>query len=181
MAPPTIPVEQRFAQKYEVDPKTGCWLWTAARMHNGYAQFRWSAAKNGYGHRFAYEHFVGPVPEKHQLHHICEVRHCVNPEHLVAVLPKKHQLELSPASPAYQNARKTHCKRGHPLSGENLHVYNGHRRCQTCYRAWKETHRDLLREYGRAYYSKHRKRLAARRLELYHEQKGAERTPPPSV
>ena len=35
-------------------------------------------------------------------------------------------------SPPAANARKTHCKRGHPLSGENLLIQAEQRKCRTC-------------------------------------------------
>jgi len=36
-------------------------------------------------------------------------------------------------------AVKTHCLRGHPLSGENLYVdpKYGHRKCRECRRRWQ--------------------------------------------
>ena len=37
------------------------------------------------------------------------------------------------------NARKTHCKRGHPLSGENLAIgTNGSRQCRACAKIRRE-------------------------------------------
>ena len=30
--------------------------------------------------------------------------------------------------------QQTHCKRGHPLSGDNLHIYGNQRRCKACAR-----------------------------------------------
>jgi len=36
----------------------------------------------------------------------------------------------------FHNQKKTHCKHGHPLSGENLYMQNGkYRVCLTCRRA----------------------------------------------
>jgi len=37
-------------------------------------------------------------------------------------------------------AAKTHCKRGHPLSGENLYRYRGERQCKTCRRMHARRH-----------------------------------------
>jgi hypothetical protein len=165
-----VPPEQRFAKKYRVDTKTGCWVWTTALMANGYAQFRWSKSKNGYGHRFAYEHFVGPIPEERVLHHTCGNKACVNPDHLQVVTQREHVLELTKGEAA-KNALKTHCKRGHPLSGDNLAVYRGHRRCLTCEEIWRDEHREEQREYNRRYYQEHRDVLAPRRLKNYYEHK----------
>ena len=145
MAPPTIPIEQRFHTKYRIDPESGCWIWTASLRANGYAQFRYSRAKNGYGHRFAYEHFVGPITEGSELDHLCNNKACVNPAHLQAV---SHVVNIERRGPPRSaNAAKTHCKRGHPLSGANLYVFpNGSRSCRIC-----------RRDYAREYYHRVRK------------------------
>jgi hypothetical protein len=38
----------------------------------------------------------------------------------------------------HHNTRKTHCRKGHPLSGDNLVIHNdGRRRCRICIRAKK--------------------------------------------
>lgn len=62
-----------------------CWLWTASVNQNtGYGQF---ARRRGHpvdAHRFSYELAHGSIPEKHDVHHACHVRHCVNPAHLEA-------------------------------------------------------------------------------------------------
>jgi hypothetical protein len=64
------------------------------------------------------------------------VRRCVNfIEHLEAVT----HAENTRRSPTPQ---KTHCKHGHPLSGENLHVQsNGERECLACRRLRSEAKR----------------------------------------
>lgn len=37
------------------------------------------------------------------------------------------------------NAEKTHCKRGHPLSGDNLYITaSGKRQCKDCARRWQK-------------------------------------------
>lgn len=62
-----------------------CWVWTAGvNAVTGYARF---AVKHGEmmdGHRFSYLLAHGSIPVKHDVHHLCFVRSCVNPAHLVA-------------------------------------------------------------------------------------------------
>lgn len=41
----------------------------------------------------------------------------------------------------HAQARKTHCKRGHILAGDNLREYNGRRHCKTCAREWQRNQR----------------------------------------
>lgn len=147
-----IPLDQRFAAKYKINEVSGCWNWTAGFMPNGYPQLRYSKEKNGYGHRFSYEHHVGPIPKGKQLHHKCENKACVNPEHLELVTPRTHLVERHPDSQASFNARKTHCKRGHPLSGENLVITSqGRRSCRACRDLWREEHRDEIASYQTEY------------------------------
>ena len=71
-----------------------------------------------FAHRIGYEQLVGPIPKGLELDHLCRVRHCVNPDHLEPVTHKENTLRGS--CPAAVNARKTHCKRGHPLTDDNI-------------------------------------------------------------
>lgn len=50
----------------------------------------------------------------------------------------KCRREYSPPEPGVSNAKKTHCRYGHPLSGENLGTYTDilgstHRYCKKCH------------------------------------------------
>lgn len=133
----TRPTEaDRFWAK--VDKTDGCWLWIGTIAPNGYGQFR--LASRGplvYAHRYAYEVCVGPIPDGLELDHVrergCEHTNCVNPAHLEPVTGRENNRRSDSVSAT--NARKTHCKRGHPLSGANLYVRpNGYRKCRACAR-----------------------------------------------
>lgn len=51
-----------------------------------------------------------------------------------------------PVNPDHRNSRKTHCKRGHTYSGENLWVDGrGDRYCRECIRIRKSTNRDATK------------------------------------
>lgn len=77
--------------KVDADPD-GCWLWTGALMTAGYGQFRsgGQGSKVVKAHRWLYEQTVGPIPDGHVLHHLCEVKACVRPDHLEPVLLADH-------------------------------------------------------------------------------------------
>lgn len=140
--------EDRFWAK--VTKTTGCWEWAAAKDHDGYGRF-WCGGKMGPAHRFAYELLVGPVPEGLELDHLCRNPGCVNPVHLEAVT---HRVNiLRGGGPLAQQARQTHCKRGHEMAGENLYEERGHRHCLACDR---DRQRSPERRAQRAAYDKAR-------------------------
>lgn len=103
-----------------------CIVWTAQIGRGGYGVFR-VRDKCKRAHRAWYEHLFGKVPSGYELDHVCRVRHCVNPNHL-RVVTHKENMEVSKA------ATKTHCVKGHPLSGDNLRIEKstGFRKCKTC-------------------------------------------------
>lgn len=124
----------RFHQKYEVTP-TGCWLWTGglfAGDGGGYGQF-YVDGRNWHAHRWAYTVLVRPLDDDETLDHLCRVRPCVNPDHLEPV-PIAVNLLRGVGAPA-RNARKTHCVRGHELTGDNVTRFGPDlrwRRCRAC-------------------------------------------------
>ena len=111
-----------------------CWLWRGYIDPKGYGRFYWNK-REGRAHRFSYETFIGPIPDGLTIDHLCRVRHCVWPDHLEAVSSRINILRGAGISA--RNARKTHCKRGHPLSGGNLYVNSGSRFCRECLRDYK--------------------------------------------
>ena len=122
----------RFLDGISPEPNTGCWLWEKGCYPNGYGQISRNKRKI-LVHRLSYEHFVGPIPEGLQLDHLCRVRCCANPDHLEPVTAQVNQWRGSTF--AADNHRKTHCKCGLPLSGENLYVTpSGARNCMGCRR-----------------------------------------------
>lgn len=130
-------LKSRFLSKVE---KAGsCWNWLGYIEKEGYGAcsvkgVMWKA------HRVSFELFKNEIPEGFQIDHLCRNRKCVNPEHLDAVTPKINVLRSN--APTAVNARRTHCRRGHELRGENLHVTTiGGRRCKACHRVVKKRHR----------------------------------------
>jgi hypothetical protein len=132
--------------------------------------------------RFLYEALIGPIPPGMHLDHMCDttngLRSCVNVyDHLKPVTPRANTLRGR--SPTAIAARKTHCKNGHPLSGDNLQITPSNaggkpaRRCVACRRANK---RQRAREhYQEIYTPEYRARCNARHRARYAAKKAAER------
>lgn len=123
-----IAAEVRFWAK--VRKTSTCWLWLGAIHHTGYGQF-WFEGCAVFAHRWAYEQWVGPIPDGLELDHKCRIRHCVRPAHLEPVT--NHENIRRGRSGQHQSA-KTHCPAEHPYSGDNLYLNptTGKRECRAC-------------------------------------------------
>ena len=131
-------LDERFKSGFSIDCESGCWLWNKSKNIKGYGTI-FAHGRATRVHRFSYESFYGPVPKGLVLDHICRVRNCVNPTHLRLVTNKENI--LAGEGLAAKNARKTHCKHGHSLSGENVYMWHGFRSCRVCHNRVNENYR----------------------------------------
>jgi HNH endonuclease len=147
MAPRRRPDNERF-WKF-VQTSDDCWLWIGSSGRRGYGRFsirEGESFKSVQAHRFAYELLIGPIPEGLVLDHIeCDNPRCVNPGHTIPATSAQNILRGT--SPSALNARKTHCKNGHPFTDSNTYFYNGTRSCIICKRLGN---RMWMREHYRA-------------------------------
>lgn len=130
-------LEARFWSYVEIDvQEDGCWEWTGATV-SGYGVLL-VEDRTVFMPRWAYERFVGPIAEGLEPDHLCRVRACVRPDHLE---PVTHRVNvLRGVSFAAENARKTHCIRGHEFTPENTYPNGRGRGCLAC-KKWRDANR----------------------------------------
>ena len=71
--------------------KMPCWIWDRRYSKWGYGQKREvDGCPTTNAHIVYWERKNGPVPDGHELHHMCEVRACVNPDHVTPLTRQVH-------------------------------------------------------------------------------------------
>jgi hypothetical protein len=164
------PVEDRFWKKIdkngpipEKQPDLGpCWQWTGWCSAGGYGRF-WVHDRSVLVHRWAYSHFISPIPDGWNIDHLCVNPGCVNPRHLDALPTIRENVLRSELSLPAVNARKIHCPKGHPFDEANTAISGGRRYCRTCSRDRQQTpeQREYHRNYQRLWKLRRREARAA--------------------
>lgn len=106
-----------------------CWLWTAGKNSKGYGIFYLSKPSSPQivAHRYSYGQLI---PEGLTIDHLCRNKACVNPSHLEVVTMRVNILRGNGVTA--QEAKTTHCPRGHPYDLLNTYIWQGERHCRTC-------------------------------------------------
>lgn len=129
----------RFIDKI-VPTSWGCWLWTGKPNSEGYGRFTVSTGVVVRAHRWAYEHWIGPIPDGMVLDHVkargCRSTMCVNAAHLESVTQAENVARGRAGQP-YSD--RTHCPQGHEYTEENTYRWRNNRYCRQCQRdRWPE-------------------------------------------
>jgi hypothetical protein len=130
-------IDDRIADKYTPVPFSGCWIWLASTTAQGYGQI-YVKNRMVLVHVYLWEQMHGAKPPGMELDHAaCDTTFCINPDHLRLVSHRDNMLRGSRNVCAI-NARKTHCKMGHELAGDNLILKDRYRYCRACRKAWQQ-------------------------------------------
>lgn len=146
----------RFWPKVRIGTDVDCWDWAASQGTAGYGQIS-IGGRNGRviaAHRVAWILVHQRlVPRGMEVCHSCDNRLCCNPAHLFLGTRADNMRDCA-AKGRYANQKKTHCSKGHPLSGDNVYCRPGRfeRACRECKRvasnASCKKRRAKLREAG---------------------------------
>lgn len=141
----------RFMDKVSIEPNSGCWLWAAGMQSKGYGTF-YLDGRLRTAHRASWMIFRGDIPSGMLVMHVHDDRWCVNPDHLRIGTPSDNSMDMVKKGRQWLQKR-THCPRGHELTGDNLDPYRlgkGHRICRACGRAASNKARNLRRANKKA-------------------------------
>lgn len=137
--------KERFFEKVE-QPANGsaCWIWTASRNSYGYGNFFYDGRVQQ-AHRVSLKLFRNTDAGELLVCHRCDNPRCVNPDHLFLGTHTDNARDKMKKG-RHTGANKTHCKNGHPLSGDNLYVHpTSHARvCRECQR-WNNRAYEMTR------------------------------------
>ncbi len=126
-------IDERVEKWTYKDPNSGCWLWTGFVNKDGYGYLTSTEYPNDCrAHRVLWKHYCGEIPAGLELDHDCRVRCCVNPYHMTPRTHAENAALTVHVKERHVHGRKTHCLRGHPLSGDNIRERDGCRQCRAC-------------------------------------------------
>lgn len=136
---------EKMLAKVSKDPESGCWNWTGwghyDRKYPGnryggisYRDPTTGKQKTNTTHRAMWIALRGEPPKGMCVCHTCDNPRCCNPKHLWLGSRKANTQDMMLKN-RHHLRKKTECKRGHALSGNNLFVDSyGYRHCKACER-----------------------------------------------
>ena len=126
----TATLRERVLSRLVID-SSGCLLWTGAVNKGGYGVVG-IGPRIEYVHRLMYRWFIGPIPDGHQIDHLCRVRHCASPADIEAVTQRLNILRGT--APTAVNAAATRCVNGHEFDLINTYDRTDRtgRQCRAC-------------------------------------------------
>ena len=134
----SISLKERIEERSMPIPGSGCWIWMGASSDKfGYGSLEYPKGKKLKAHRVSYEEFISPIPAGMKVLHRCDIPPCVNPRHLFLGSQADNNRDREYKRRGF-GSKKTLCKRGHMLTGDNVILRKrgiyGHRNCRICAR-----------------------------------------------
>lgn len=124
----------------------GCWEFSRPTSDRGYARL-YVFGYYTMAHRLSWLVTNGAIADGLFVCHTCDNPRCVRPDHLFLGTAEENVQDMVKKGRAAwcHNSQKTHCKRGHELSGENVIINaKGSRVCRAC-QSERNTKKDALR------------------------------------
>lgn len=141
-------LRDRLLNNREIDPITGCWLWTGVRLPKGYGKMTWGY-RTFLVHRLSAFEFLGfDLASPIQIQHKCNNPPCFNPDHFITGDQRQnlqYMSELKRFKGKNQFSDATHCKRGHEFTPENTVQQRSGRLCKICKNLRTNRRRAVLR------------------------------------
>lgn len=124
---PTLP--ERFQAKVCPAPPSSCWLWMGSTCEQGYGRIGAGSGPDLLAHRVAYTLRHGPIPDGHEIDHLCRTPECVNPDHLEVVTRQENCRRAGAAKPP-----QSEFVCGHPFEDSNkYYLSSGAPYCRRCH------------------------------------------------
>lgn len=130
----------RFFSKIKWTTTAKCWEWNGHLNSRGYGLFRLKG-KDVFAHRVSYLFEYGELPDDMFVCHKCDNPKCIRPDHLFLGTQKDNMADCRSKGRNFW-ANKTHCIRGHKLSGSNIYINpsTGSRVCKECRKIHQNKH-----------------------------------------
>ncbi len=143
--PPSAKVWARFCKYLNPSDWTGCWEWQGCRLQGkGYGRFRTPTTTERTHQLIMYWLTGVRSTDERPIDHVrCDNPPCSNPVHLCYTTRRINILRSNGITAIY--SRKTHCIRGHALTGANISQAvlkrTGSRHCKSCHREYMRNYR----------------------------------------